>query len=57
MKMKTLKVRVANPELDALEDLLYCILTKRQEHTAMKKVRKLWHRLVVAWDKPKQHIA
>lgn len=49
--MRILKVRVANPELDALEDLLYCVLNKRQERDARKKACKLWNRLVRAWDK------
>ena len=47
--MKTLKIRVANAELNALEDLLYCVLNKRQERDARKKVCKLWNRLVSAW--------
>ena len=47
--MKTLKVRVANQELNALEDLLYCVLNKRQDREARKKVCKLWGRLVAAW--------
>lgn len=50
--MKLLKVRVANPELDALEDLLYCVLSKRKERNARKKVSRLWRKLVCAWDKP-----
>jgi hypothetical protein len=50
--MKTLKIRVANADLNALEDLLYCVLNKRQERDAHKRACKLWNRLVSAWDEP-----
>lgn len=50
--MKSLKVRVSNDQLNALEDLLYCVLNRRQQRDAEQKAKKLWHTLVVAWDKP-----
>lgn len=50
--MKTLKVRISNGQLNALEDLLYCVLKPWQQRDAEQKARKLWHSLVIAWDKP-----
>lgn len=52
--MKTLKVLVANRQLNALKDLLYCELNPRQKRDAEREVKKLWHGLVVAWDKPRR---
>lgn len=51
-RKKTVKVELFNSDLNALEDLLYCILTKKEKRIAEEKVKRLWNSLVGAWDKP-----
>jgi hypothetical protein len=51
--MRKITVNVANRELNALEDLLFCKLEKRAYKRAHRESNRLWHKLVRAWDKPK----
>lgn len=52
--MKTMKVRVTNRQLNALEDLLYCELKPCQKRNLEGEVKNLWKALVTAWDRPHQ---
>ena len=54
-KKKRLVVEVHNKQLDALEDLLHCELTKRQVENRRKEVKKLWQALVSAYDHEQNH--
>lgn len=51
-RKKVLQVEVHNSDLNALEDLLYCILTTREKRNAKEKTKRLWNTLVGAWDNP-----
>jgi hypothetical protein len=50
MSGKIIKVGVWDKQLDALEDLLYIKLTKKEEERARKRVKKLWQLLVEAYE-------
>jgi histidinol phosphatase-like enzyme len=54
MSKVIVKVEIRNKQLDALEDLLYCKLTKKEEEDARKQVIKLWHSLIDAYEKGKE---
>ncbi len=51
MKKKKIKVTVKNKQLNALEDLLYCITSKAEKEKNKKLAKKLWTKLVTAYDK------
>jgi transcriptional regulator with XRE-family HTH domain len=51
-RKKVIQVELNNSDLNALEDLLYCILTSRGKRDAEEKVKRLWNVLVEAWDGP-----
>jgi hypothetical protein len=51
MKKKKIKVKIKNKHLNALEDLLFCNLSKSKEEKYIKKSKKLWTTLVKAYDK------
>ena len=46
-------VDITNPELNVLEDLLFCENTKEEVAQLIKKVKKVWIKLVKAYDKKK----
>jgi hypothetical protein len=52
-KEKQITVTVKNEHLDALENLLYCVLTDDQKVKFTKQAKKLWTTLVKAYDKTK----
>ncbi len=49
--MKTIKVKIKNKWLNALEYLLYCELNEEEKAKAIKQSQKLWHVLVRVYDK------
>lgn len=49
-RKKVIQVELNNSDLNALEDLLYCILTPRDKRNAEEKAKRLWNALVGAWD-------
>ena len=51
MKQKKITVTLKNKQLNALEDLLYCNLNPMKKIKYTKRVKKLWTRLVNAYDK------
>lgn len=50
MKQKLITVKIQNKQLDALEDLLFCELSKTEKEKAIKDAKKLWQVLVEAFD-------
>ena len=50
--MRKITLKVSNKELNALEDLLFCKLEKRDYTRAHRESNRLWHKLVRAWDAP-----
>ena len=57
---REVRVKVANAELDALEDILFCVLTDREYTKAHRLAKKLWIRLCRAYDTSKatgRHVA
>lgn len=54
--MKKVKVKIKNSWLNALEDLLFANLDKKQKKTALQKSSKLWHTLVAIYDKKKKRL-
>jgi len=53
-KKKKITVLVKNIQLDAMEDILFCILTKAQKEKSLKHTKKLWTNLVNEYDKKKK---
>ena len=53
MNKKIISVKIDNKQLDALEDLLLCELSKSEEEKARAQIKKLWQLLVVAYDRTK----
>ena len=49
--MKSIKLKVKNKWLNALEDLLYAELNDKEAAKNRKTAAKLWHKLVKAYDK------
>jgi len=49
-KERTIRVKVKNKQLNALEDLLYVELSEEQKEKYIKKAKKLWGKLVRAYD-------
>ncbi len=43
---KKITLLVKNKQLDALEDLLFCQLTKEENEKSLKQAKKLWTNLV-----------
>ena len=54
MSKKIVKVEISEKQLDALEDLLYCKLTKKNEESARKQLKKLWYSLIDAYETGKE---
>jgi transcriptional regulator with XRE-family HTH domain len=53
-RRKVIQVELNNSDLNALEDLLYCILTPKERRLAEEKAKRIWNALVVAWDEPEK---
>lgn len=51
-RKKVIQIEINNSDLNALEDILYCILTPREKRDAEERVKRLWNTLVEAWDGP-----
>jgi len=51
-RKKIIQVEINNSDLNALEDLLYCVLNPRKRRDAEDRVKRLWNSLVGAWDNP-----
>jgi transcriptional regulator with XRE-family HTH domain len=53
-RKKVIQAEINNSDLNALEDILHCVLTPKNRRIAEEKARRLWNALVTAWDNPSQ---